>query len=300
MISGGAGLLAVNWAIQMRDIWDVHLLLHHRKITIPGVACHMVDISTVDTAGHVIYSLSPDLVINSVALTNIDRCERDKDLATQCNVTVAANLALAAKAIGSKFIQISTDHLFDGTEPLRSETDQPNPVNHYGTTKLQAEKVVAEVLAESLIIRTNFFGWGPSYRPSFSDWILGALENGQPVDMFTDAYYTPVYLPNLIEAVHGLYAAGEMGVFNIVGGERLSKYQFGKFLCRVFGCDGTLVRPTLLSERSNMVPRPFDMSLSNNKLLSIKGIVMPNLSIMLKALAADRLVTNLLAGIENK
>ena len=124
-------MLAVNWAIQMRDIWDVHLLLPRRKITIPGVVSHMVDISTADTAGRVINRLSPDLVINSVALTDIDRCESDHDLATQCNVMVAANMALAAKATGSRFIQISTDHLFDGGQPFRSETDQPEPANHY-------------------------------------------------------------------------------------------------------------------------------------------------------------------------
>ena len=299
-ISGGAGLLAVNWAIQMRDMWDVHLLLHHRKIAIPGVTCHMVDISTPDTAGHVINRLSPDLVINSVALTDVDQCQRDQELATQCNVTVAANMALAAKATGSKFVQISTDHLFDGTKPLRSETDQPSPANHYGKTKWQAEKVVAETLAESLIIRTNFFGWGPSYRPSFSDWILGALENGQPVNMFTDAYYTPVYMPNLIEAVHALFAAGQSGVFNIVGGERLSKYQFGKRLSRVFGCDESLIRPTLLSQMSDLVPRPLDMSLSNDKLLSTNAVVMPDLSTMLETLAADRPVADLLAGIDSK
>ena len=293
-------MLAVNWAIQMRDIWDVHLLLHRRKITIPGVVSHMVDISTADAAGHVINRLSPDLVINSVALTDVDQCERDQDLATQCNVMVAANMALAAKATGSKFIQISTDHLFDGAEPLRSEIDQPAPANHYGMTKWQAEKVVAEVLTESLIVRTNFFGWGPSYRPSFSDWILGALEIGQPVNMFTDAYYTPVYMPNLIKAVHGLFAAGQSGVFNIVGGERLSKYQFGKRLSRVFGCDESLIRPTLLSQMSDLVPRPLDMSLSNDKLLSTNAVVMPDLSTMLETLAADRPVACLLAGIDSK
>jgi dTDP-4-dehydrorhamnose reductase len=300
VISGGSGLLAVNWAIQMRDLWEVHLLLHHRKIVIPGVACHNVDISTPVTAGRIIDRLAPDLVINSVGLTNVDRCQKDQDLATQCNVTVAVNMALAAKATGSKFVHISTDHLFDGTKPLRSETDQPSPVNHYGMTKWQAENAVVETLAESLIIRTNFFGWGPSYRLSFSDWILLTLENGQPINLFTDAYYTPVYMPNLIEAVHRLFAAGQSGVFNIVGGERLSKYQFGKRLCRVFCCDESLIRPTSLSEMSNLVPRPLDMSLSNDKLLSTKIIEMPDLSTMLESLAAGRPIADLLAGIGDK
>ncbi len=293
-------MLAVNWAVQMRDQWDVHLLLHHRKIAIPGVTCQIADISTPDKAAHVINRLSPDLVINSVALTDVDRCERDLDLATQCNVTVATNMALAAKAGGSTFVQISTDHLFDGTKPLRSEKDQPFPANHYGMTKWHAEMEVAEAFAESLIIRTNFFGWGPSYRPSFSDWILGSLENGQPVNMFTDAYFTPVYMPNLIKAVHALYEAGQSGIFNIAGGERLSKYQFGMRLCRAFGHDETLVRPTLLSEMPDMVPRPLDMSLSNDKLLSNKAVVMPNLSTMLEAMATDRPVADLLTGIEDK
>jgi len=107
-------------------------------------------------------------------------------------------------------------------------------------------------------------------------------------------------MPNLIEAVHGLFAEGQSGVFNIVGGERLSKYQFGKRLSWVFGCDESLIRPTLLSQMSDFVPRPLDMSLSNDKLLSTNAVVMPDLSTMLETLAADRPVADLLAGIDSK
>ncbi len=299
LISGGSGLLAVNWAYQMRDQWDVHLLLHHRKITIPGVSCHTVDITKSGAALEIVNHLSPDLVINTAALTNVEKCEKDRDLATLCNVVIPSNMVSAARATGSCFVHISTDHLFDGKKPLRCERDQPSPKNHYGMTKWRAEGVVFETLPESLVIRTNFFGWGPPYRRSFSDWILSAMKNGQQINLFTDVYFTPVYVSELIKVVHGLYEAGLTGIFNIVSSDRLSKYQFGKRLCRVFNYDESLILPALLSEVPNLAPRPLDMSLCNHKLLSTHAASMPDLSTMLEALAADRDNSDLLATIEN-
>ena len=298
VISGGSGLLGINWAIQTRDDWDVHLLLHRREVSLPKVTCHVADLSTSDSAIQSISRLVPDLVINSVGMTNVDRCQVDKDLATHSNVVVAANMAAAAKNAGSKFVQISTDQLFNGAKPLQTEEDQPCPVNHYGSTKWKAEQVVSEILPDSLILRTNFFGWGPLYRHSFSDWILGALAKGQFIHLFEDVFYSPIYIPKLIEAAHGLVEVGQSGVFNIVGGERISKYQFGVHLCSVFGYEERLLIPSSLSGSDSLVSRPMDMSLSNNKLKCCDVAAVPCVRSMLEAMAADRDVVELLRRVE--
>ena len=78
-------------------------------------------------------------------------------------------LAQISLETGSKLIHISTDHLYDGTKDIYTEDDLVSPLNVYGKTKAQAENEVLSINPKALIVRTNFYGWGLSYRKSFSD-----------------------------------------------------------------------------------------------------------------------------------
>ena len=302
VISGGAGLLAVNWALKMRDHWDVHLILHHRKIAIVGVTSHYADLSTPIGALRVVESLAPDLLVNTVALADVDRCEREKVLATQTNVLVAANLAAAANATGSQFIHISSDHLFDGTMARRIETDWPRPINHYGLTKLQAESAVAENHHRALILRTNFFGWGPVYRRSFSDRIIDALRAQERINLFSDVMFSPIFLGTLVDIAHELVTKEVTGILHVVGNESLSKYHFGWRLCKFLGLSTELISPSLLCDemiqQENLVLRPLDMSLSNDKLTSIIGSRELQLDKMIEDMFKQQNIAHLLASID--
>ena len=107
-------MLALNWALQMRNSWDVHLLLHRRQVSLGKTSCHLVDLNSFDSIKLALKEISPDLVINAAALTNVDLCQINQRLAFSSNVDVAVNLATAAHELGVKFVQISTDQLFDG------------------------------------------------------------------------------------------------------------------------------------------------------------------------------------------
>jgi len=301
VIAGGSGLLAVNWALQMRGAWNLHLLFHNREVSIPGVEGGFADLSSPQSVLKALKGLKPDLVVNTVALANVDECQRDCERATHANKVVANNLALAAKALQSQFVHISTDHLFDGSTANRTETDEPKPQNHYGRTKLEAEKVVLAAHPDALVVRTNFFGWGPSYRRSFSDWIIDNGSLGKPLTLFTDSIITPIYMGRLIALVHKLLERDGSGVFNIVGNARLSKYEFALRLCQRLGYDQRLIVPKRLSERlksnPDMAPRPLDMSLSNQKLVSLIGENGLDLDDMLDAMLQDREIAYQLAKL---
>jgi dTDP-4-dehydrorhamnose reductase len=88
-------------------------------------------------------------------------------------------LRLACKEQSIKLVYISTDHLVSGVKPLVTEEEPVSPMNRYAQTKSEAENRVLAISKENLAIRTNFYGWGTSYRDSFSDFIISNLRKGK-------------------------------------------------------------------------------------------------------------------------
>lgn len=270
-ITGGSGLLAVNWAAGLRHERPVHLELHRRMITLSGVGVLPASLERVDEVRQVLEVLEPGLVVHAAGLTSIEECQADPERAHHVNVVLAGNVARAASEIGIPLVHISTDHLFDGTVALARESEPPRPVNVYGETKARAEEVVLAVHPRALVVRTNFYGWGTTYRSSFSDLVLQSLRRAEGVSLFTDVQYTPILVDAQRKAVLDLISIGASGIVNVVGDERLSKYEFGLRLATHFGLDPTLIRPGRLADRPGLVQRPPDMSLSNERVRSLLG-----------------------------
>jgi dTDP-4-dehydrorhamnose reductase len=270
-ITGGSGLLALNWAISLRQTHSVTLALRTRNISVSGVCTRRSNLESVNDLIKELDKLRPDAVIHTAGLANVDECEAMPDMAHRVNVKLADNLARVCAKLELPLAHISTDHLFLGDVPLANEEQPVAPINVYARTKAEAECRVLDAHPNALVIRTNFFGWGTSYRRSYSDHIITALRSGRPIALFQDVFYTPILIETLSFAVHDLISLGAAGVFNVVGDERMSKFDFGLKLARRFGLDETLTRPGLLSDQPPLVKRPRDMSLSNRKICELLG-----------------------------
>jgi dTDP-4-dehydrorhamnose reductase len=265
LITGGAGLLAVNWAVAIRERHRVVLGLHHRSVSISGVEALTMDLESIDSVMRSIESVGASMVVHTASLTSVERCESNPELARHVNVTLSANVAGACSKADIPLIHVSTDHLFSGNMPFVGEAELPAPVNVYGSTKAEAEVRVLEANPGALVIRTNFYGWGPSYRQSFSDVIIQGARGGRTLTLFNDVTYTPILIEHAVEAAHELCGLGASGVFNVVGDERLSKYQFGLKVADAFNLSRDHIKPGALSDQVDLVRRPVDMSLSNQK-----------------------------------
>jgi len=265
LITGGSGLLALNWALAIRDRYAVTLGLHERTVSLPMVKSQQVDLTSADRFAQTLDAIRPAFVIHTVGLTNVDKCESEPDLARHINVGLAANVAKACARTGVPLIHISTDHLFPGHKSLVDENEPTKPINVYGRTKAEAEHRVLEAHPQSLVIRTNFYGWGPSYRRSFSDTIIDALRAGKTLTLFDDVFYTPILIESAAQAAHDLIDAKAMGIYHVVGDERISKYEFGLALAGRFGLDTGKIRPGSINDQPQLVTRPREMSLSNQK-----------------------------------
>jgi len=277
LITGGSGILGVNWALSVRDKYEVTLLLHHTKIFLPGVEISYGSLNTSDECLSLLAKHQPHIVIHTVGLTDIEKCEAEPRLARKINVDLARNIAIACNQENIKLVHISTDHLFSGDHEFSSEESETKPVNNYAHTKIQAENEVLYNCKSSLIIRTNFFGWGTSYRQSFSDFVLKNLENEQKIDLFSDVFFNPILINELSKLTHQLVDINAEGLFNIVSSERMSKYEFGIKLANCFNLDTDLINEISIKDKKNLVIRPKDMSLSNEKICNMLNCQIPSI-----------------------
>jgi dTDP-4-dehydrorhamnose reductase len=271
LLTGGSGLLAVNWFYSKKNDFNVYLGLNERTINPSGANVLFIDFNSEDGLIDQLRKIRPSILINTAGLTNIEKCEKNPELAFHINVELSRMVAQVTKRLGIQLVHISTDHLFKGNASMLSEEEPTQPINVYGKTKELAEISVGENNPDALIIRTNFYAWGTSYRKSFSDYIIESLRNKQLISLFDDVYYTPILAENLINCVHELLEKKAKGIFNIVSDNRISKYDFGILISEEFGLDKSYIQRYKLYNKPNLIQRPLDMSLSNQKVKEILG-----------------------------
>jgi dTDP-4-dehydrorhamnose reductase len=225
-----------------------------------------------------------DIIIHAAGLTNVEQCEKSPDLARLIHVEMSGNVAQACNILNIPLIAISTDHLFKGDQAFSEEWQMVQPLNVYSKTKADAEKIVLDLCPNALVVRTNFYGWGPSYRQSFSDWIITALRTKSQITLFDDVFFSPINASILAEICHELISKKAAGIFNIGLEGRISKYEFGMKLAEVFGLDQAFIRSGKFSTMSHLVSRPLDMSLNVSKLRLFLGFEMVGLEEQLRVL----------------
>lgn len=265
LITGGSGLLALNWACALRGTWDVTLGTHQHSVELAGVSARPLVLDDPVQLRAQLETISPDLVVHTAGMTSVDRCEQFPALAHQANVEIAKNVAQAAAMQGAALVHVSTDHLFSGRQSMCTEAEQPQPVNHYGRTKALAETAVMQMNPAALVVRTNFFGWGHATRQSFTDWLIYNLRAGKELPLFDNVFFTPILADALALAAHELVDKGAAGVFNLVGDQRLSKYEFARILAKDFSLPEHLLLPHSFDGSELVAVRPHDMSLDNRK-----------------------------------
>jgi dTDP-4-dehydrorhamnose reductase len=271
LLTGGSGLLAVNWFYFKRNDYNIYLGLNERQIQPIGGNVISLNYTSEKSLLLQLESIAPRFVIHTAGLTNVEKCEDNPELAFLINVRLSTLIAKVTKKLDIPLVHISTDHLFSGKSSLVQEDEPINAINEYGRTKALAESTVVEINPNALIIRTNFYGWGTSYRKSFSDQIIQSLRNNQTLHLFDDVHYTPIFVDNLIQTVHDLLYKKAKGIFHVVSDDRISKYDFGILIAEKFGLDKSLILKSSLQSQDKLVKRPLDMSLSNQKVRKLLG-----------------------------
>lgn len=229
------------------------------------IQTHVVNIRDKNLLKQTVMAAMPHTVINLAAMTNVDKCESDRQTAWDMNVTLVENLARLTRTIDAKLVQISTDYVFDGTKGPYSETSVPNPISYYGKSKLAGENVCMAGNTNAVIVRTNIIYGPPRERPDFVRWVLDALESRTPIRVVDDQIGNPTYVDDLAEVIMRLALSKRTGMYHVGGADFLSRYDFAMRIAEFFKLDPSIIARVTTAELAQPARRPLKLGLISLK-----------------------------------
>jgi len=233
----------------------------------------ILNITSLTDIRKIINSWNPAIIVNLASMTNVDGCERDRDLAWQINAGGVGNLIEVASGRDIHFIQISTDYIFDGTEGPYSETDLPNPINHYGQSKLDGEKLLVGSPLDWAIIRTNVvFGASVHTGASFLKWVVDSLRAGKRINIVQDQWNNPTWTVGIVETIRKFIDNRITGIYNYGGADYLNRLEFAQLIANAYGLDQELLSPIDTAVLNQLASRPLKGGLVNDRIETMPGI----------------------------
>ena len=211
----------------------------------------------------------PELIVHCAAMTKVDDCETNRDLAFRLNEDGSRNVALAAKACGARLFAISTDYVFSGEPPREpwawSETDIPRPRTVYGASKFAGEQMIQMLLPEAVIIRIAWLygAGGPSFVHTMAK--LGAQE-GAPLKVVNDQRGNPTSTKTVADVIKFLMTKSDVsGIVHGTCEDQCTWYDLTVELFRLLGLKREVV-PCTTEEFPRPAPRPHNSALKKSVL----------------------------------
>ncbi len=215
------------------------------------------DITRLDIV-ETIVAFEPDLVIHAAAVTNVDGCEADPDLAYRVNAIGSRNMALAAQRADCPIIYISTDYVFDGAKGAPYwETDRPNPLSVYAATKLAGEQLVRELTPKHYVTRIAWL-YGDSPR-NFCQTVLRLARERGEMTMVTDEVGSPTYAPDVARALAALAVTGAYGTYHLTNSGVCSRHEWACAILELAGLAHVPVQRAQDYQRSARVPKRVEL-----------------------------------------
>tara|TARA_B100001057_G_scaffold500572_1_gene616396 strand:- start:2458 stop:3411 length:954 start_codon:yes stop_codon:yes gene_type:complete len=213
----------------------------------------------------------PDAIINCSAISSPDAVNESPRKSHAINVVATTRLAEIAAHLGARFLHVSTDMVFDGTQSPYRSTDLPNPLTEYGRQKLEAEKSVLATTDDNLIVLrvTLLNGNSPSGQRSPHERILNGLATGSPPLLFDDEIRQPSSAGNVAEAMVELLERSNLnGLFHWAGSEEVSRYELGIRILDRFGFSSNhLKRGSRKEAPAEIANRPAHLTFELNPLV---------------------------------
>jgi len=287
LITGGSGFFATNFTFQFEKKYNIFLLGNKRKIKLRKL--YFINLNNRKQIKRLIIEKKIDTLIHAAAITDVDYCERNKKKCFAINSNLSIKLSNLSKQCGIKFVFISSDQVFSRNKKFKSEKSIPNPINNYAKSKVKAEREILKNNKNAIIIRTNFFGYGPKYRRSFSDWILDSILKRKKIKLYDDIFFNPLYIRYLNKLLINLIKKNMKGIYNFSSDDKISKYQFGIKIAKLFNLDLSLIEKSKFDSKNHSAIRPKNMCLNNTKIKKILKIKNINVNDQLKKMHKERI-----------
>ena len=264
IITGAAGLIGqylVKTAPRWAPDWDVQ-----------GLTRADLDLTDRANVERTWQSIKPNAVIHCAALSRTKDCEQDPEQARCINVEATAHLAQLSQDI--PFIFLSSGEVFDGRTGWYGETDEPNPINVYGQTKLEAEHAVLQNPRHTVVRIVLTAGTSETGDRSFVEELCRTAKAGKDVTLYADEFRCPLPAGVIARVIWELVDCEQPGLYHLGGSDRLSRWEIGETLlpwCPEF--KGHLMKGSARNHVGSS--RPADLSLRCDKIQSLLSFRIP-------------------------
>lgn len=205
----------------------------------------ILDITNLSELEEVVDRVRPDVIINAAAMTQVDQCEEQREECWKQNVGGVTNLVKVCTSGNIHLVHVSTDFVFNGKDGPLDESAVPEPVNYYGESKLEGERVILGSKCSAAIIRTVLV-YGVTSDMSRSNivlWVKKSLEEKKPIRVVNDQFRTPTLAEDL---AMGCFLAAQKkatGIFHVSGEEMMTPYDIAIKTADFFKLDKGLITP---------------------------------------------------------
>ncbi len=258
-LTGGTGFLGSNIIKVALERYSADILttVHRWQTDQPmPFSYRAIDITDHDAVRDEVVAYQPDVVIHSAILNDFGQMYQNRRLAWQTYVDSTRALCDAANAVGAKFIFVSTDWVYDGTQGPADETTPPNPVNYYGVLKVVGETIVNDFAPNGAIARVSGVSGTHWLRPNssqtqnagfgyFAAAVVNSLAVGEPFTVWegpVNMRATPGLASENAEIILRIATGDQTGIFHCCAGESIGRFELAELIADVFDLDRTLLR----------------------------------------------------------
>jgi dTDP-4-dehydrorhamnose reductase len=262
LVTGAKGMLGRSFCKTMKREYEVR-----------GISRDNCDITQREETEKVIGNFSPDVVIHCAAYTNVDGAEENYKEAFLVNVEGTRNVLSSLKTKDYLFVYISTDYVFDGNKKdCYNEQDIPHPLNQYGASKLEGERIVSKQ-EKHLILRTSWL-FGPGGK-NFVTTIIEQAKREKIIRVVNDQVGSPTYTEDLAKAIKDIidiyFNRGlDSGIFHITNSGKCTWFEFAQYIAMLMNSK-VKIEPITSQQLPRKARRPFNSLLSNEKFFNLTG-----------------------------
>jgi len=279
LITGAFGQLGSAVSKHLSN--DFEIIRTGRRIPVDETGIVM-DVRNQIYITEVIDATEPNLIINLAALTSVDGCELNPNLAKEINIAGVQHLC---DVFDGKIIHLSTDYVFDGENGPYSEEDDVNPISVYGETKLASERILLNHNSNHLIIRGNvIYDDAPNTQASFLNWVVNSLKDKQEIRVVDDQVNNPTWTNSMADIIALCIEKDLSGIVHWGDADLLNRFEFAKKVAKKYDLDAKLIKPIPTEELKQPAPRPLNSGLKSDKLATLLNVVPPSIDDCLSAI----------------
>jgi dTDP-4-dehydrorhamnose reductase len=253
VVTGGGGQLGTDAVRLFQE--DGHDVIATDVASLQSTSIRPLDITDTEATRKALLDWRPDLVFHGAACTNVDGCERDPDLAYRVNALGTWSVASACREIDAALVAISTDFVFSGdSDRPYMEFDQPNPVSHYGASKLAGERLAQTACPRTYIVRTSWL-YGV-HGKNFPYTMINLARTRPELSVVADQVGTPTYSIDLVDAIKVIIKGSLYGIYHVSNAGCTTWHGFARAVLDRAGFQNVSIEPITSAEFPSPTKRP--------------------------------------------